>query len=303
MKNWRVLFQIKPIVMGPVEMILIRAGFAYALWTSFFFGIAQAAQTMPVGLAHFMDLSFLQHTPTFEALRWGFAIALGLWVMGVCTPLATGYMLFLMSAVGSLRNSYGNIHHGTQVVGMTVLGYFCGYVWHWLKTDTARSRLKRFLFADSAAHQTATWWALQAVAATYVVAGASKVIISGFGWITGLVNLPLHVEKIGLQHYFGLGDISRYEHAQDMAAMLAQWPTLMVIVVGSGLFFELFAFWALYSRWHAAIFGVILYIMHLQIIYLMQLEFPMNHWAILLLMINVPYLLLWCLRRLGLNVR
>ena len=301
--NWRKWFEVKQFEFGTVEMMLIRAGFAYALWTSFFFGIAQAAQTMPVGLAHLMDLSFLQNTPTYQALRWGFAGALGLWVLGLATPLATGYMLFLISAVGSLRNSYGNIHHGTQVIGMTVLGYFAGYVWSWLKKDDARSRFARFLKPDRTDHQRATWWALQAVAATYVVAGVSKLIISGLGWLTGLVHLPLHVEKIGLQHYFGLGDIGRYEHAKDMAAMLTSWPITSVVVVGSGLFFELFAFWALYSRWHAFAFGVILWGMHVVIAWLMQLEFPMNCWALGLLFVNVPFLLLWPLRRLGLNVR
>jgi hypothetical protein len=301
MMNWRRLFEIKPIEMGTVEMLLIRGVLAWVLWSEFFFGIAQAAQTMPVGLAHFLDLSFLQVTETFLLLKGIFGVALLLWVVGVLPALATGYMLFLIAAVGSLRNSYGNIHHGTQVMGMVVLGCFCAHVWCLLRSEPAHRRLRRFLLADHNAQQTALWWATQAVAATYVVAGVSKLQISGLDWLTGLGNLPLHVEKIGYQHYLGDGGVYRYEHAKEMAAMLASWPMATYVVVGSGLFFELFSFFALFSRWHAAVFGVILWVMHVQISYLMQLEFPMNNWALLLLLINVPWLLLWVLRLCGLK--
>jgi hypothetical protein len=319
----RKLFAIQPIVMGSVEMMLIRLAFSYLLWTEFFFGIAQAGQSIPVGLAHFMDLSFLQDSATFSMLKALFGIALVLWTAGAVTPVAAGYLLFMVSAAGALRNSYGNIHHGTQIMGMVMLGYFCGYLWESLKPNAERSKGKRWLWADRVAHQTATWWALQAATATYVIAGVSKMVNNHWtwDWLRGLPNLALHVEKIGYQHYLGNGDVPRYqdsllhqkldlwilgqsglppyEHSQKIAAILAEWPTATTWIVGSGLFFELFAFWALFSRWHAAIFGIILWVMHIQIVWLMQLEFPMNSWALALLFVNVPFGLMWVLKKLG----
>jgi hypothetical protein len=293
------LFAIQPIVMGSMEMLLIRSALAWVLCSEFFFGIAQAGQTMPVGMAHFMDLSFLQSDSTFTILYQLFLLASAGFVLGIASPLATAYMLFLISAVGSLRNSYGNIHHGTQIMGMVILGYFVGYLWSSLRPQAGRSLGQRLWKADRKAHEIATQWALQAAVATYVVAGLSKIDASGWGWITGLVHLPLHVEKIGFQHYLGLGEMAPYTHAKEMAAMLAHYPLTTTVLVGSGLFFELFAFWALFSRAHAAVFGVILWVMHVQIVYLMQLTFPMNSWVLLVLFINVPYLLMWLLRYFG----
>jgi hypothetical protein len=298
-KLFQTLFKIQAFCMGSGEMLLIRAALAYLIWTQLFFGIAQATQTMPVGLAHFMDLSFLQNSATYESLRWGLAVALVAWMAGLCTPLATTYILFLISAVGSLRNSYGNIHHGTQIVGMVMLGYTAGYFWKTFQTRQARGMGQRFLWADRQMHETASWWALQAAVAAYVIAGISKLDNSGWGWITGLVNLPLHVEKIGFQHYLSSGQLEPFEHSKDMAGMLAMYPNLTLWVVGSGLFFELFAFWALFSRWHASIFGVILFVMHLQIVWLMQLDFPLNSWVLALLFVNFPFYLMWLLRKLG----
>jgi hypothetical protein len=293
------LFQIQSFHMGSGEMLLIRAALAYLIWTQLFFGLGQAAQSMPVGLAHFMDLSFMQNSATYEPLRWGLAVALLAWVAGFLTPIVCFYALFLISAAGSLRNSYGNIHHGTQVVGMVMLGYSLGYLWKCCQPGHARSVWQRLWCADRGMHETATWWALQAAVATYVVAGVSKLDNSGWAWITGLVHLPLHVEKIGFQHYLSSGQMEPFEHSKDMAGMLAQYPNLTIWIVGSGLFFELFAFWALFSRWHASVFGVILFVMHVQIVWLMQLSFPLNSWVLALLFVNLPFYLMWLLRKLG----
>jgi hypothetical protein len=296
----RQLFTIRPIVMGTVEMILIRGALAYLMWTEFFFGIAQAAQTMPKGLAHWMDLSFLQDPNIFPTLKIIFGLALLLWVFGKFSVIACAYLLFLISAVGSLRNSYGNIHHGTQIIGMVMLGWLVGYAWRLWQTDSPRPWLNRLLSPERKDHEFATFLALQAAAGTYVIAGVSKLVNSGWAWITGLTNLSLHVEKIGYQHYLGTGDISRYDHAKDMATMLAAHPTATVWIVGSGLFFELGAFWAVWSRAHAFIFGIILWIMHVQIVWLMQLEFPMNSWVLAVLFINMPWLLLQGVKLTGL---
>ena len=111
--------------------------------------------------------------------------------------------------------------------------------------------------------------------------------------------MSLHVEKLGLQHYLGTGEKHWMERAEEYASVIAAHPILTIVVVGSGLFFELFAFMALYSRVHAAVFGVSLIAMHLIIIEVMQLEFPLNSWVLAVFFVNLPFVLAWLARKLG----
>jgi hypothetical protein len=293
-------FKVQPWHMESGELFLGRLFIALIIWKEFFFGISQAGQTMPVGLAHFMDLSFLQNGPVFDQLHHLFAFAAVLFVFGVTPVLAAGYMLFLMSAVGSLRNSYGNIHHGTQVVSMVILGYWLAYLWRLIvNSPNGGTWSQRFFKPGRKVQQCATWWAFQAAVATYVVAGVSKLQISGISWLTDLPYMSLHVEKIGWQHFYGTGEKDLLDQAQEMAALVAGHPWWTRIIVGSGLFLELFAFIALFGRWHAGILGVVLVGMHVMVSRLMQLDFPMNNWVLLIYFINLPFLIMWVVKRIG----
>lgn len=284
--------------MGSGELFLARLFLALIIWKEFFFGFFQASQTMPVGLAHFLDLSFLQDGQVFGGLHSLFIIATGLFVLGVTPTLTVGYMLFLMSAVGSLRNSYGNIHHGTQIVAMVVMGYWLAYVWRLLvDSPNKESRLQSFLKPNRDVQQCAMWWAFQAAVATYVVAGITKLRTSGLSWISDLPYMSLHVEKIGWQHFYGTGEEALLIQAQEMASLVASHPWLTRIIVGSGLFLELFAFIALFGRWHAMVFGVALMGMHVMVSQLMQLDFPMNNWMLVIYFINLPFLLMCLFKR------
>jgi hypothetical protein len=288
------ILKIQPWHMGTGELFLGRLFIGLIIWQEFFFGFFHAEQTMPVGLAHFIDLSFLQNGQFFEQLYRLFLLATALFVLGVTPALSTGYMLFIMSAVGSLRNSYGNIHHGTQVVAMVIMGYWLAYVWGIIRSSpNGEPRLSHFLKPKRETHQRAMWWAFQAAVATYVVAGVSKLRISGLSWISDLPYMSLHIEKIGWQHFYGTGEEALLIQAQEMSALVAGHPWLTRIIVGSGLFLELFAFIALFGRWHAAIMGITLVGMHVMISRIMQLDFPLNNWVLIIYFINLPFLILW----------
>ena len=221
-----------------------------------------------------------------------------LFVLGWVPVVALGYMVFLMVAWGSLRNSYGNIHHGTQIIGMVILGYFAAYMWRlWAGRKEGRSLLKQVMVADHKTHALGWWWAFQAAAATYVVAGWSKLETSGLAWLTELPNMSLHVEKLGWQHYMGTGERALLEKSEGYATLVAGHPWLTIVLVGSGLFFELLAFIGLFGRVWAAVFGVGLYVMHIIVIEMMQLEFPLNSWVLLIFFVNLPFLIMWVLRK------
>ena len=221
-------------------------------------------------------------------LKMLFAATLVLFVFGVSPVVTAGYLTFIVLAVGSLRNSQGNIHHGTQIVGMAMLGHWLGYVWQALRHRDWRGSLA---LAGVNIQRTSFFAAGQLVAAAYVVAGVSKILRTGPMWLWDSPNIAIQVLKIGHQHFYGDGNDASLAHAQKVAAVILEHPHLTRIVLGIGLFAELLAFLALYNRKQGFIIGISLVAMHWIIAYLMQLSFPLNIWICLFYFVPLPFLL------------
>ena len=221
-------------------------------------------------------------------LKMLFAVMLVLFCFGVSPVISWGYVTFVVIAVGSLRNSQGNIHHGSQIVAMTVFGHWLGYVWFALRN---RQWSPALLFGGTVCQRTSFFAAQQMAAATYVVAGAIKLLRSGFDWFSESPNIAIQVLKIGYQHYYGDGKTDKLEHAERVAEVISTYPTITQLMLGAGLFAELLAFFALYNRKQGLIFGVSLIALHLFVGYLMALTFPLNIYILLVYFMPLPYAL------------
>jgi hypothetical protein len=84
-------------------------------------------------------------------------------------------------------------------------------------------------------------------------------------------------------------------------APFAQWlidhPGWTIWIFGPGLFLELLAFVALWSRAVAFWIGLALVIMHRMIAVIMDLHFELNEWAVLIFFINLPWWVCWLWQR------
>jgi hypothetical protein len=257
-------------------------------------GLLPESKVLPINV----PLQFLADPEVFSGgdtrvfewpfLKLLFAIMLVLFCFGVSPVVSCGYLAFIVIAVGSLRNSQGNTHHGTQIVAMVMLGHWLGYVWHaWLQ----RSWKGAVALATQASQRTSFFAAQQMAAAAYVVAGATKLLRSGFAWFSESPNIAIQVLKIGNQHYYGDGDKTPFDHAQKVAAVISEYPHITQWMLGIGLFAELLAFLALYNRKLGLIVGLSLVAMHLVVGYLMQLTFPLNNFFLLFYFIPFAYAL------------
>ena len=103
------------------EAWLLRVLFAFALIHFLPPTITQTTQPVPVGLAHFFDLTWMANAESYAAFRAlfyivAFAYASGRWLV-VSLPLLT----ILHVLPYTLINSQAHPHHGYQVLSLTLL--------------------------------------------------------------------------------------------------------------------------------------------------------------------------------------
>ena len=232
-----------------------------------------------------------------QELKFGLWIACGLFVAGVLTLPAIGYMLLLAVGIGTLRNSQGHVHHGTQLMALTILSLFIGY----LICTIQNFRTKSWNFITSIVdHRYAYMCALQGIAAYYFIAGVAKIEARGFfRWISELKNFGIYVDRNGQQQYLAGGSEEAYQRSQTLASWINDHPVLTTLIIAPGLIVELAAPLLLLNRRIALLVGLSMAGLHILVGYMMQLSFPMNELIILIFVINVPFTVCWFARKAG----
>ena len=266
-------------------------------------------QETPVGLAHFMDLTWA--AGSLDILWWVIAGSLLFYVAGYFLWLALPVATFSFCAVGGLWNSQGITRHTIQVVGLVLLVQTIYYVY-------ARARLWRG--AKGAAdgrdqHQIAIWYSQQVIAAAYVITAITKVVNSWGQWVKDSKYFPLQIEKTRLSdHYNHLGleevpaaspevSANLWERSVGMLDGLSMViqnylvanPNMCRTFLTIGLALEFFAFLALRGRLALFLYGVALIGFHLTIGRVMNLHFTIHNLVILVFFVNIPFLfvLVW----------
>jgi hypothetical protein len=240
-------------------------------------------QPYPQGLAKFVDLTFFGNPRIFSGLKVVLVLALLAYALDYGQPIALAYMLFMTLGVFSLVNSQGGVYHSSHVVTLVVLGQLIAHVQGLIAPSTISLTVD-----DLAVH-----YSLELIAATYVVAGLSKVILSRGTWAWRTDDLALKIVMSTDQHFYqregktgpGLDDGVR------RASLLVDHPYLARVAFTGALATELFAFLVLFGRVPAFVLGCGLIFMHVMIEIVMEVPFRSSIHVLLVFAVNVPYLL------------
>lgn len=282
----------------PVELLLQRVALALVVFLGLIRLEVFNSQPSPIGLAWRFDLTFIHDpalTPWFTA---ALLLSLLLYIWGRATLLALSYLLAYWVVVHTLSHSQGAIGHGTNLVGLVLLALWSGH-----GTALVYRLLRQPLRpgTDLNAHDLANYFTMQVIAAAYIVAGISKLILSKGTWIDQLPNIAVAVQRNHDQRYYNDLTPGLMEKGRFLADLIAQHPTATRLLFSGGLLVELLAFLALLNRRAAFLVGVSLYVMHVLIEQTMALNFYRNKWILLIYFINLPFIAVWCWR--GLKAR
>ena len=293
----------RPVSYAGWEIAWMRVFLAIAVYLAF--GKIQTfpAAEVEIGLGRGMNLS-LFHQPGGGLGKGVFGllprnlfqiivlIGMLVYASGRLGWLVLPVVTFLFIGTATLNTSQGSIQHHLQAGAMLLVVLSLWYVGCaiWNKTVPLRA------LSLEKVHRFVPFFAIQVLAATYVVAGISKLEKSGIGWIADTRFAPVALRKTADQHFFSVTD-----HLPERASGLFDGLPVLVRgfflecpwaagpLLGPGLFLELFAFLALAGRRAALVVGLLIIGFHYAVSEVMNLRFEMNTHLLLIFMVNVPF--------------
>lgn len=261
------------------ELRLQRIALAALVLASFHAEPRFSAQPFPVGIAGWVDFSFLGAAGAWPWVEVALLAALACYIAGRAMPLATAVMAVLYIGAGALAYSQGSLQHRTQLLALVLLAQVGAY---------AQAALRRRPGASGDA--LAAHYSLQVIAAAYVLAGAMKIVLSRGQWLAQVPMVVIDIAKAHGQAYCTTGDASLVARADGIAGAILAHPTLTRVLFAPAVIVELAAAGAPSGRVVAAVIGICLIGMHRGIDAIMALRFWENEALLLIYLVNLPYL-------------
>ncbi len=220
---------------------------------------------LPLGIANHIDVSFMFDSPL--PLLNAAAIT-ALMAAGFFRLWRFGYMgaFLLMHLQYVARYSLGEISHGSNVMGMALLGLALGAIFF-----NERKGARRFTFG----------FLYFFLGLGYVLAAASKLIGTGPGWVDGR-HLWMWIAERSVDTFSITGAIT-YNHLQTL--VLEHLP-LATLILTFGLLTEFFGFLMWFRRTRPWIMTLLI-VMHLGVLLTMKINFPAN--TVLLILLAYPW--------------
>ena len=238
----------------------------------------------PNGLARLVDLTFLLDPGVYRVCRAAAYVALVVYVLGRAWSATLPYLTFFCISTGSIFNSQGAISHHLQIVPLVLLAQTAAHFVNLLRARRGGSSPDR-----AAAEDRLISWSLQAIAATYLVSGITKLIQSSGAWIIQSPLVALQVVKTNEQDFYDTLDPARAGAGLALAEWMIRHPLLVGAAMTAGLLLELGAPVLLLGRRWAAGYGLALIVFHETIHRVMQLHFVYNQYLLWIYAVNVPF--------------
>jgi hypothetical protein len=236
----------------------------------------------PNGLARIVDLSFLIDPATLAAYHTALVIAMGLYLARFLVWLALPIALWINVSVNAVANSQGAIQHSVQIVSLVLLAQTAAYYYGlWLRWRGGT--------AESSIEERAIWWSQQTVAAVYLVAGVTKLIVTHGTWIFQARFVGVHILKTAYQAYYDRLDPSGLEAQLSIAQFAAAHGAIVALIAGTGLLLELLAPLMLLGRRWALALGCSFLIFHVSVDRVMHLRFVYHQLLVLIYMVDPAY--------------
>ena len=264
----------------PAELRVQRVALALLVYTSFRSLPRFSAQPFPVGIANWVDFTFLASPRAALWAEVGLLVALGCYVVGRAMPVALTVMTVLYTAAGALAYSQGALQHRTQLLALVLLAQLVAYV-----QATVTGRPPRI------GHTLATHYSLEVIAAAYVLSGLMKIVLSGGKWLEQVPMVAIDIAKAHGQVFCTTGEPGLVARADAIGAAIMASPNLTRTLFAPAVLFELAAGTAVFGRTLAAVVGLCLVAMHRSIDVVMAIRFWENEALLLIYFVNVPYLL------------
>lgn len=287
---WQHLFPLPEV--GRLEAFLARAILAYVLLEFFPIFTPPAVQPVPVGLAHWFDLTWLGNAATLQLYRQALVGVLAAYVLGLGLPVVLPLLAVMQILPFTLTNSQGFTNHSHHILSVVLLAQaivaVCFPRRDWLQPGSVMSSW--LLVASQAG-----------IATAYLISVCSKLWASGGMWLLHSHYIALDLVKTMRQNYYSALD-PRYATDPPNVLWMLEHPAMTAVIFDMGFFIEALIVFSVGTRRLAFACGVATILMHRSINALMGLEFYQNEFMLAVYFINLPFLIAllwaWCERKL-----
>lgn len=272
-----------PDPLSATDWTLLRVAFAALVLHTFhdWHPYQFAGQPSPVGIARWIDLTWLHHDGMYETMFGVAAFLCAAYVVGFGLRFVLPLLTAAQIVVYTYQNSQGFTDHGVQLISMVLLTQT---IVVWWKRGEAPDKLRAWLW----------FYARGIVLFSYCASALSKIINTRGLWVWESKYLCIEIVKTRRYNYFK--DLDPALAGDPPSALwLLHHPLAAQLIFGIGFFLEVFAFLGLRDRRCSALLGLALIAMHQSITWLMGLPFVNHQWLCLIFLVNLPgwLLLLW----------
>lgn len=235
----------------------------------------EPGQPVPTGIANYIDLSFMARLPIAVGIMVLAVIILVLYIQEKAMRFVTLGMMVLALLSQTLFDSQGAFGRN-EILSLVAMGQFFAYWGYpWLQKHFPQ-------------HQASDWaviFARQGMVGAYLLAGVTKLEVSGLAWISDSTNAIVQIAKSFYQVYYTIDAPYMLDFVKDYTSFWLDHPLLLIALMTGGLFLELFSPLALLSNRSARWFGVAMLLFHLGILFVMGVLFI--HYLILLVVVFI----------------
>lgn len=268
-------------------------------------------QNFPNGLTRFLGIDF---RPVCSLSTWFFpwlSFLVGVvWACQRFETAASGTITFLLIAYGTARNSSGGVHHGTQIVTMTMLTQFLAHlVFRWKKRVVHDSKSVKSSSNENEDDldegSYCMYIAQQTVAAGYLVCAVMKTVNTHGNWLLETPNLLVSLITLNEREGYSQGRTPSLM-TDVITPLMFEHPFTAILFFSPGYIFEMGFPLLLWGNRRAHLLGgIAVYLMHVFIFIVMRLSFGSFQLLLVALFINFPYwtrqIFDWVRRRVGLS--
>jgi len=279
----------QPVFLDQYEIVAMRFLLAIVLYdfTRFKKISHFKQQPKPVGIARFIDLTFISNYRYYRFIKIIFLILIILYVIGYKLYIVVFILSILLLMFGTLWNSQGSINHSRQVVSLVLIVQSAAYILDAInKNFYSDFQVLNGLNID----QISIFWSQQAIVAVYFTSGISKLILSKFNWINQVKFIPVQIEKTLNQKYYDSIKDFKQENIKRVSDFLLKHSNITAFFFSIGLILEILSPLSLINRTTIVVFGFLFLFFHLINSRLMNLGFPLSQKLLIIFFINIPFL-------------
>lgn len=134
-------------------------------------------------------------------------------------------------------------------------------------------------------------FSIQLVVATYMLSAISKLVTSGFNWVTDSQYAVLQIQKSIYYNFYDSNNIHFIEEGNNFVQFINQHNTVISLLFLSALIIEFTVFIALFNKKARIFYGFLLLSMHIGIFVIMDIVIPHVFIPMIILFLNPIYYL------------